>query len=80
MSPPTNPVPSLRAMELEVQAEGREWMRRRLEQKLQAQADRHGGGFPPERTQGASSAAGADAPAQRVRRGGVGGVARKKSR
>lgn len=46
MSPPTNPVPSLRAMYLEVQAEGREWMRRRLEQKLQAQADRQGRVFP----------------------------------
>ena len=80
MSPPTNPVPSLRAMELEVQAEGREWMRRRLEQKLQVQADRQGGGFPPKRTQGASSATGADAPAQRLRRGGAESVARKKSR
>src|SRR5258708_5518750 len=39
-----NPTPrSLRDMELEVLAEGREWMRQRLEQKLQAEADRHGG-------------------------------------
>jgi hypothetical protein len=54
---------SLRDLELEVEAEGREWMRRRLEEKLQAEAHRHGGVFPPERTQSASPAAGADAPA-----------------
>jgi hypothetical protein len=44
-------------MELEVETEGREWMRRRLEEKLQAEANRHGGVFPPERTQSAPSAA-----------------------
>ena len=47
---------SLREMELEVEAEGREWMRRRLEQKLQAEANRHGGVFPPQRTQSPSPA------------------------
>ena len=36
-----SPVPSQR--ELEVEAEGREWMRRRLEETLQVQAGRHGG-------------------------------------
>ena len=54
---------SLRDMELEVEAEGREWMRHRLEQKLQAEVNRHGGVFPPERTQRPSPAAGGDAPA-----------------
>lgn len=54
---------SLREMELEVEAEGREWMRRRLEERLQAEANRYGGVFPPERTQSAPPAAGADAPA-----------------
>ena len=34
--------PSLQELEAEVWAEGREWMRRRLEEKLQAQADRIG--------------------------------------
>lgn len=71
---------SLREMELEVEAEGREWMRRRLEEKLQAQASRQGGVFPPERTQGASSAASDDAPAHGLRRSDVKRVARKKSR
>jgi hypothetical protein len=37
---------SLREMELEVEAEGREWMRRRLEEKLQARAHRQGEAFP----------------------------------
>jgi hypothetical protein len=36
-------------MELEVEAEGCEWMRRRLQEKLQTQAGRLGGVFPPER-------------------------------
>ena len=61
-----NPAPrSLRDMEMEVLAEGREWMRQRLEQKLQAAADRHGGVFPPERSKGAASAKRADATAHR---------------
>ena len=38
---------SLRDLELAVEAEGRAWMRQRLEQKLQAQADRLGSVFPP---------------------------------
>ena len=59
---------SLREIEMEVLAEGREWSRRRLEEKLQAEADRHGGAFPPQRPQGAASAKGADAPARRQRR------------
>ncbi len=74
-----SPAPSLR--ELEVEAEGREWMRRRLEEKLQVQADRHGGVFPPERMPCANaSAPGADAVAHGLRGGRAARVARKKSR
>jgi len=58
---------SLREIELEVLAEGREWTRRRLEQKLQEEADRQGGVFPPQRTKGASSAKRTDATAHRRR-------------
>jgi len=58
---------SLRDIELEVLAEGREWTRRRLEQRLQEEADRQGGVFPPQRRKGASSAKGADAPTHRRR-------------
>jgi hypothetical protein len=79
MNSETNRLPSLREMELEVEAEGREWMRRRLEEKLQAQADRHGGVFPPESTQGVASASGTDATANSVRNDRVGRVAGKKS-
>jgi len=73
-------IQSLREMEMEVEAEGREWMRQRLQQKLQEEANRHGGVFPPERSQGLASASGDDASAQRLRRGRTGGVARQKSR
>jgi hypothetical protein len=38
----------LREIELEVLEEGREWMRQRLEQKLQEEANRQGGVFPPQ--------------------------------
>ncbi|MEI8292123.1 MAG: hypothetical protein WCH99_21850 [Verrucomicrobiota bacterium] len=41
---------SLREIEQEVMAEGREWTRQRLQQRLQAEADRQGGVFP--RSQG----------------------------
>ena len=40
---------SLREIELEVEAEGREWMRQRLEERLQQEADRDGKVFPPQR-------------------------------
>jgi hypothetical protein len=63
-----------------VEVEGREWMRRRLEEKLQAEANRHGGVFPPRRTQSAPSAAGNPAPAHGLRRDHAAGVARKRSR
>jgi hypothetical protein len=59
---------SLMAMELEVEAEGREWMRQRLEQKLQAQADQEGLVFPPQRKKNKASAHRVDAAKKRLRR------------
>jgi len=70
----------LREMELEVEAEGREWMRQRLEQRLQAEATRHGGVFPPKRTQRSASAAGESASADGLWNGRPEGVARRRSR
>jgi hypothetical protein len=55
----------LRDIELEVEAEGREWMRRRLQERLQAEADRDGSVFSPERTKGPASADGMAEPADR---------------
>jgi hypothetical protein len=52
-------------MELEVEVEGREWMRQRLEQKLQAEADREGRVFPPQRAKDQASAHRVDATAKR---------------
>ena len=46
MNSENQPVRSLREIEMEVLEEGREWTRRRLEQKLQEEATRHGGVFP----------------------------------
>jgi len=64
-----NPAPrTQREIEMEVLAEGREWTRRRLEEKLQQEAECHGGVFPPQRSQGAASAKSAAASAQRQRR------------
>jgi hypothetical protein len=60
---------SLREIELEVLEEGREWTRRRLEHRLQEEADRQGGIFPPERKKGASSAKAGDGAANRRRTG-----------
>ena len=71
---------ALRDMELEVEAEGREWMRRRLEHKLQARVEEQGAIFPPERKKSTSSPAGNDATAHRGRDGQAQRVARKKSR
>ena len=56
---------SLREIELEVETEGREWMRRRLEERLQREADRGNAVFPPQPTQGAASAPEGAAAAQR---------------
>jgi hypothetical protein len=38
---------TLKELEAEVLAEGREWTRRRLQQRLQAQAQKAGAVFPP---------------------------------
>lgn len=38
---------SLKELEAEVLAEGREWTRQRLQQRLQAQAEEAGAVFPP---------------------------------
>ena len=50
------PPRSLREIELAVEAEGREWTRRRLQQELQKEADLHGGVFPPQRRARGTSA------------------------
>jgi len=59
---------SLREIELAVEAEGREWMRQRLEQELQKEADLQGGVFPPQRPTRRASAKAQDAVAHRRRR------------
>jgi hypothetical protein len=46
---------SLREIELEVEAEGREWTKRRLEERLQQEAERDGKVFPPQRTKSQAS-------------------------
>jgi hypothetical protein len=71
---------ALRDMELEVEAEGREWMRRRLQDKLQAQVEEQGAIFPPGRKESASSPAGDDATANGIRPSQAKRVAREKSR
>ncbi len=58
---------NLREIELEVEAEGREWTRQRLQQRLQEEAERHGEVFPPQRATGGASASAADAIAHRGR-------------
>lgn len=47
--PKPNTIPSLYEVEMETLAEGREWMRRRLEQKLQKLAEQQGAISPPQR-------------------------------
>ena len=71
---------SLRDLELEVEAEGREWMRRRLEHKLQEQVEHRGAIFPPQRAKSAPSKAATDAVAHGLRRGRLKGVAGEESR
>ncbi len=58
--------PTLRELGNEVLAEGREWMRQRLEQKLQEQANRRGSVFPPKPKSGVASAQKTPASAHRV--------------
>jgi len=59
---------SLREIEIEVEAEGREWTRRRLEERLQQDAERDGKVFPPQRAKSQASADRMDG-AQHRRRG-----------
>ena len=80
MNSETNTGRSLREMEQEVEAEGRQWMRDRLQKKLQAEAERLGSVFPPGRAPGLASAHRNDAPDHCLRAGQTGSVARKKSR
>lgn len=61
------PFRSLRELEEEVLAEGREWMRKRLEQKLQEQAARHGAVFPPKPKAPMAPSPSGHAPAHRRR-------------
>ena len=79
MTPESNEGRTLREIELEVLEEGREWMRRRLEQRLQEEADRRGGVFPPQREKGSSSAKANDGAANRGRAGKTKGVAGTRS-
>jgi hypothetical protein len=70
---------SLRDLELEVEAEGREWMRGRLEQKLQGQVEQQGAIFPPQRAKSAPSKAATDAVAHGLGRGRLKGMAGEES-
>jgi len=65
MTSDSNEGRSLRDIELEVLEEGREWTRRRLEQKLQEEANRRGGVFPPQRQEGSPPAKAMDGSAKR---------------
>lgn len=56
---------SLREIENEVMAEGREWTRQRLQERLQEEANRHGGVFPPKPKRRNASAQSVDADADR---------------
>ena len=76
MSSDNNTGRSLREIELEVLEEGREWTRRRLEQRLQEEADRQGGVFPPQREKGSPQAKRVDGTANRRRARKTKGVAR----
>jgi hypothetical protein len=60
---------SLREIEMEVETEGREWMRRRLEERLQREADHQQAVFPPQPKEGAAPAQKSAAPAHRRRVG-----------
>jgi hypothetical protein len=54
---------SLREMEEEAIEEGREFARKRLQEKLQEQANRYGGVFPPQPEKNVASTKGAPADA-----------------
>lgn len=65
MDPEATRPRTLREIEQEVEAEGREWTRQRLQQRLQEEANRHGGVFPPQRPAAGASAPASDATAHR---------------
>ena len=69
---------SLAEVEAEVLAEGREWTRRRLEQRLQELADQNGEVFPPQPEHGGGAAPASDATADAGWLRGAGGMVRKK--
>ena len=58
---------SLREIETQVWAEGQEWMRQRLQQELQKEADQHGRVFPPERPEAVACQGPTDAVAHQRR-------------
>jgi hypothetical protein len=68
MNDPETPFPSLAQIEAEALEEGREWTRRRLQQKLQEQADRAGRVFPPKPTADVARTGAPSAPAHQRRR------------
>jgi len=80
MSPENAGARSLREIELEVLEEGREWTRQRLEQKLQQEANRHGGVFPPQPSKSSPSAKATDGSTNRGGRRANRGVVRPKRR
>ena len=80
MSSDSNKGRSLREIELEVLEEGREWTRRRLEQKLQAEVDRQGGVFPPQQQKGSPPSKAGHESTNRGGTGKAGGVARPRSK
>ena len=63
MKPEIRRARSLREIEEEVEAEGREWTRRRLQERLQEEAARSGEVFPPQRSEREASARPGDAAA-----------------
>ena len=61
MSEQTKQTRTLKDIELEVLAEGREWMRQRLKEKLEQESERDGRIFPPQPTKSPASAHSMDA-------------------
>jgi hypothetical protein len=75
MKPDSEREPTLSEIEEEVLAEGREWTRQRLQQKLQARADRISQSFSPRGgTAGSSAEKKVDAGKQRRSGGGGDGL------
>ena len=68
-TPESGRVPSLEEIELEVEAEGREWTRRRLQERLQQFADTHGAFSPSGRPAAAPARAAHPHPARPERAG-----------